>query len=111
MEIMKYFGKLITEKERDGLPENVILIDVRSHTEYKFSHFVDAISLPMNQIGEAIADIVPDKFYPIIVYCQSGIRSGTAKIQLSRLGYTNVFNGGGIETFSLRMKYQIVCGK
>jgi len=108
MESIQNDAPLVSETENETLPEHAILIDVRSPNEYKFSHLSDAILLTLNQISEKIMEVVPDKSSAIIVYCQSGIRSGIAKAQLNRLGYSQVFNGGGIESLSNKNRYKVV---
>jgi len=45
--------------------------------------------------GSASAEL-PDKYIPILIYCQSGARAATAVKTLTRMGYDNVFSFGGI---------------
>lgn len=90
-----------------NFPENSVLIDVRSPAEYQAGHIDGAICLPVNIISEKIGDIVKDKSATIIVYCQSGARSGAAMNQLKRIGYQSVTNGGGVHQLSLHLKKQI----
>ena len=40
-----------------------------------------------------------DKTKPIVLYCGSGKRAGTAKEKLLKAGYTQVTNPGGIGDF------------
>ncbi|MBC3878902.1 MULTISPECIES: rhodanese-like domain-containing protein [unclassified Undibacterium] len=106
---MSLLGKLIgafagTEQE---LPANAILIDVRSSGEYQAGYIAGAVSLPLGEVGDRIHSVVPDKDAPVIVYCQSGARSASAKNILSNIGYTNVANGGGVGSLALRLQKQI----
>ena len=47
---------------------------------------------------EEIAQL-PDKSQLILVYCRSGNRSKTASSTLADLGYTNIYEFGGINTW------------
>lgn len=74
---------------------SIHLVDVRSPGEYHMGHIPNSVNLPLENIAH-IAGHVPDKDARIFVYCLSGARSRTACAQLTRLGYTQVFNIGGI---------------
>ncbi|MDN5322530.1 MAG: phage shock protein [Clostridia bacterium] len=52
--------------------------------------------LPLNSIEEKVVELIPDKDTKIFVYCRSGNRSKTASELLIKLGYTNVYDMGGI---------------
>lgn len=93
-----------TEQE---LPANAILIDVRSSGEYQAGYIYGAVSLPLGEVVDRIHSVVPDKDTPVIVYCQSGTRSASAKNILANMGYTNVANGGGVGSLALRLQKQI----
>lgn len=83
--------------ERTALiSEGAILIDVRSEVEFKSNHLDGAINLNYETIDKTIEEKVSDKDTKIIVYCQSGNRSATAAQKLINLGYTNVYDMGGI---------------
>lgn len=106
---MSLLGKLIgafagTEQE---LPANAILIDVRSAGEYQSGYIAGAISLPLGDISHLIHSVVSDKETSVIVYCQSGARSASAKNILGNMGYSSVVNGGGIGSLALRLQKQI----
>ena len=81
--------KQITTKELQPLFEqpDYVFVDVRTANEYKESHIPQFINRP---IGTYLGDLPKDK--PIVVICQSGIRSGKACKQLVKLGYTDVTN-------------------
>ena len=76
--------------------ENYIILDVRTHEEFAAGHIPGAIVVPNETIGtEEIAQL-PDKDQLIMVYCRSGNRSKQASDKLVKLGYTNIFEFGGI---------------
>lgn len=81
------------------LQEGAILLDVRTSEEYETFHIQDAISLPLDQLWR-IDGITNDMNQTIIVYCQSGNRSQTAVQKLQKMGYTHVYDFGGITRWS-----------
>lgn len=78
---------------------NWILLDVRTPQEFASGHIPDAINLPNEDITNQEPDILPDKDQLILVYCRSGNRSGQAAKKLAAMGYTTVFNIGGVNTW------------
>ena len=84
--------------------EECIMLDVRSPEEYKSGHIEGAVSLPIENINNLSAVIIPNKDNFVIVYCRSGIRSEIAAEELIRLGYSYVYDMGGI----VNWPYEIV---
>lgn len=78
-----------------GNPD-IILLDVRTEGEYKAEHIPGAMLLPVDSLTELAAEAIPDKDAVYIVYCRSGNRSATAALMLIELGYTKVYDMGGI---------------
>lgn len=78
---------------------NCIIIDVRSLEEYTSGHIQNAVSLP-NELIQAespqINAVLPDKEQAVLVYCRSGKRSKQASDKLVALGYTHIYDIGGI---------------
>ena len=89
----------IEAKERLADGKGVVLLDVRTPQEYEGAHIAGSILLPVDKIGEKITKRVADKDTEIIVYCHSGRRSTIAANDLAKLGYTNVYNLGGINSW------------
>lgn len=80
--------------------EDVIILDVREQVEYDSGHIPDAVLLPVGTIDEdTAAAVIPEKDTTVLVYCRSGNRSKTASSALVELGYTNVYEFGGINTW------------
>lgn len=75
----------------------MFVIDVRSLSEYESGHLPNAFYLPLESVPEALNLINPDS--TVIVYCQSGNRSGQATNILVDLGYKLVLDGGGINDY------------
>lgn len=83
-------------KERLDSEKGIILLDVRTREEYEEKHIPGSILIPVDTIKEQTKDKLPDKNAVIFVYCRSGNRSATAAKALSSMGYTNVYDLGGI---------------
>jgi rhodanese-related sulfurtransferase len=73
-----------------------VLIDVRTPEEFSVIRIPGSLLIPDYEIKDKIADVVPDKDTTIIVYCRSGNRSRSAAKTLIDMGYTKVFDLGGI---------------
>ena len=76
--------------------EEYIILDVREQDEFDAGHIPGAILLPYTEIEDKSEEMFPDKDKQILVYCRSGRRSKIAADSLSKLGYTNIKEFGGI---------------
>ena len=80
--------------------QEVIILDVREQDEYDSGHISGAVLLPVGTIDETTAaEAIPEKDSTVLVYCRSGNRSKTASSTLVDLGYTNIYEFGGINTW------------
>jgi phage shock protein E len=75
-----------------------VLVDVRTHDEYRTGHIPGSINVPLQNISK-IKTRVPDLNSPIFVHCLSGARSRQAVSVMRSMGYTNVKNIGGINSY------------
>ncbi len=79
----------------------MIIIDVRDKDEYEEANIDNSINFDLlDLMNEKLPDINKDE--EIILYCNSGGRSGRALCILEDAGFTNVQNGGGY--FDLKNK-------
>ena len=77
-------------------PEALIL-DVRRPDEFEGGHIPGAVCLPNEEIQAGnVRDTLPDRDRLLLVYCRSGRRSREAAEKLAALGYTRVYEFGGI---------------
>lgn len=76
--------------------EDIILLDVRTPGEYAEGHIADSLLIPLQTLEEEAPRHLTDKNVPIFVYCRSGRRSLEAAEILVELGYTQVYDMGGI---------------
>ena len=77
-----------------------ILLDVRTQAEFEQAHIPGALCIPNETIGSDEIPALPDKNQLILVYCRSGNRSKQAAEKLAQLGYTNIVEFGGINTWT-----------
>ena len=76
-----------------------LILDVRTPEEFTAGHIPGAINIPNETIGSEAPALLPDKNQRILVYCRSGNRSKQASEKLAALGYTNITEFGGINTW------------
>lgn len=75
------------------------VIDVREVHEFNRGHIKGANNIPLSQLQQRMSEISKDR--PVLVYCQSGMRSKQAAKMLIRQGYSNVAElRGGIMSWS-----------
>ena len=79
--------------------KDYIILDVRTQEEYDEKHIPGAVLVPNETIGKGEIKELPDKDQMILVYCRSGNRSKQASGKLIQLGYTNVYEFGGINSW------------
>ena len=73
-----------------------VILDVRTEEEYAEGHVPGAILIPDYEIEARAEEELPDKDQMLLVYCRSGRRSKLAAETLIGLGYTNIYEFGGI---------------
>lgn len=75
------------------------ILDVRTAQEYSEKHIPGAINIANESLGTEDIPELPDKDQLILVYCRSGNRSKQASEKLVKLGYTNIVEIGGINSW------------
>ena len=85
-----------TAKEMMARDDGHIIVDVRRQDEFDEGHIPSAILIPNESIDTAQPAELPDLDQIILVYCRSGNRSKQAAQKLTDMGYTNVYEFGGI---------------
>lgn len=77
--------------------KTVVVLDVRTAEEFASGHLALAKLLPFDAIdAKAAAQFIPSKKTPVVVYCRSGRRSALAAQTLKDLGYTTIWDFGGL---------------
>lgn len=90
------------EKLTHFLNQKHIILDVRTEKEYKMDHIKQAIHIPLDQVETKITEI-KNHNKPVIVHCQSGVRSAAGAGLLRKHGVDSV-NGGGIGALRRKLK-------
>jgi sulfur-carrier protein adenylyltransferase/sulfurtransferase len=81
--------------------EQVALIDVRDPDEYRDGHIEGATNISRGFLEFRIGAAVADPKTPMVLYCQTGLRSVLAAKALRELGYTTVVNlKGGFQRWA-----------
>ena len=89
-----------TAKEMMSVDGTQIIVDVRTREEYDSGHIPGAVCIPNESIGSDSPEALLDYDQIILVYCRSGNRSKQAAQKLANMGYTNVYEFGGINTWT-----------
>lgn len=86
------------EKEKDG-----IVIDVRDDKDYSAGHIPNAINMFVDDLEGNLADIDGYKDKTVILYCNSGKKSGEAAKILVNNGFTKVYNAQGVKDYDYEL--------
>ena len=87
-------------KEMMGRDDGHVIVDVRRQDEYDAGHIPGAILIPNESIGHGAPEALPDYDQIILIYCRSGNCSKQASEKLAAMGYTNIYEFGGINTWT-----------
>lgn len=90
---LKWIG---VEEAAQHLKAGALLVDVRSLGEVKSAPVAGARHVPLGRLVHDFADPGGKTEQVVLVFCASGVRSGSAVRQLKALGYTRVWNLGGL---------------
>lgn len=92
--------KMIDERD------DIIILDVRTQEEFEGGYIKGAILFPSQEVNEeTAAQKLPDKDQTILIYCSSGGRSKKVAQQLVDMGYTNIYEFGGINSWPYEVQY------
>jgi len=94
-------------KARIDSEDKIIILDVRTEAEFAARHIPNAILIPNETIIDTKPELLSDLNAEILVYCRSGNRSAQAASKLISIGYTNVYDFGGI----IDWPYETVTGE
>lgn len=87
-------------KEMMAKDDGHVVVDVRRQDEYDAGHIPGAILIPNESIGCDSPEALPDYDQIILIYCRTGNRSKQAAQKLAGMGYTNIYEFGGITTWT-----------
>ena len=84
------------KKMMEEHPFDAVIVDVRRIDEFESGHIPGAVCIPNESIDDEMPEELPDLDQIILVYCRSGRRSKEASQKLYDIGYTKVYEFGGI---------------
>jgi rhodanese-related sulfurtransferase len=82
------------------MTDDAIILDVRTQEEFDEGYIANAVLLPYTEISEKAASFLPDKDQTVLIYCRAGRRSEIAARELIDMGYTKVYDFGGIQDWT-----------
>jgi rhodanese-related sulfurtransferase len=83
--------------QKMAVDPQVAILDVRTPEEFREGHIPGAKLMPVSEINGRLPEIASLKERPVLVYCRTGNRSGTASQILKKNGFTKISNfQGGI---------------
>ncbi len=99
--MMNSYKQISQEEAKEMLlrDDGHIVVDVRRQDEYDAGHIPGAILIPNEDIGTVPPKELPNLDQVILIYCRSGNRSKQAAQKLFDMGYTNLYEFGGILTW------------
>lgn len=91
------YHKITAEEAKQMMDEGgVTVVDVRTEAEYKEGHIPGAVLVPNETIGSEPPEALPELDAVLLVHCRTGVRSKQAADKLVGMGYTQVYDFGGI---------------
>ncbi len=92
------YNKISSEEAKKMMDsdKDIIILDVRTQAEYEESHIKGAIRITDTGLSKLAPSMLPNKDAKILVYCRSGRRSKASSEGLLSMGYTNIYDFGGI---------------
>ncbi|MEX2443300.1 MAG: rhodanese-like domain-containing protein [Alkalispirochaeta sp.] len=94
---MRLFGSAgvaSTARLKQLIDDGALVVDVRTPEEFSAGHVEGAANIPLDEIVDRSQEL-GDGNQAVILYCNTGNRSGQALVRLHRKGLTNLTNGGG----------------
>ena len=80
--------------------EKAVVVDVCQPEEFAAGHVVGAKNIPLADLEAKLPGAVKNKTVPLILVCQSGVRSGKAVAAAKKLGYEQAQSlGGGMQAW------------
>ena len=68
----------------------IVILDVRTPSEYEDAHIEGAINIPVEDIGDRLNELIANDV--ILVYCRTGNRSGTAVGIMEENGFSKIYH-------------------
>src|SRR5574341_241452 len=92
LDISAAVAQAVIEREGEGGPARILVLDVRTPKEYAARRIPGAKLVPFEELDRRYREEIPDTTEKIFVDCMGGERSRSACDFLSRRGYANLYN-------------------
>ena len=97
-------GAALSAIEEDNrAKENYLVIDVRSADEYAAGHVKHAINIPLGELESRLGEINVYKDKIVVLYCNTGNRSGKALDLLKQKGFSMLMNAPGVKQYDYEL--------
>ena len=91
---------------------NFVLVEILATTAYDQARLPGAINMPVGQMAELAAALLPDKTVEIVIYGAGPrcMQAKTAARELTELGYTNIrdYVGGKQDWFEAGLRIEVI---
>lgn len=96
--LKRLFAVQDNTKLKKIIDSGALLIDVRSAGEFATGNIKGSVNIPLDGLSHKVQVLRKDK--PIVVFCRSGARSMAARSILEKKGFSNIVDGGSINTIN-----------
>lgn len=104
VEVMTMAGQDLVDLMADSSKAaDVIVVDVRKEDEFKAGHIKGAINIALEDIEAKLSELEAYKEKTVVLYCNTGNRSGKAGTQLVEEGFKTVYNADGVKKFEYEL--------
>lgn len=104
VEVMTMAGQDLVDLMADSSKAaDVIVVDVRKEDEFKAGHIKGAINIALEDIEAKLSELEAYKEKTVVLYCNTGNRSGKAGTQLVEKGFKTVYNADGVKKFEYEL--------
>jgi len=91
-------GDISGAQARKLVQDGAFLLDVRTPEEFAKGHIEGAVNIPVQALAQRMGEL-PPKERPVVLYCRSGNRSGTAVRMLRKAGYRSLHDLGAMSAW------------
>ena len=95
--------ELLVLLEDDAQAGEILLVDVRQPEEFASGHIDSAINIPLGDVESELETFEAFREKKIILYCNTGNRSGQAAQLLIKNGYEKIYNADGVKEYEYEL--------
>ncbi|MDO5096657.1 MAG: rhodanese-like domain-containing protein [Peptostreptococcaceae bacterium] len=95
--------ELVTLLADESQAGEILLVDVRQPEEFASGHIDSAINIPLGEVESQLETFEAFKDKKIILYCNTGNRSGQAAQLLVNNGFEKIYNADGVKQFEYEL--------